>query len=145
MTNWIITHTKRFRAAVSMRSISNIAGDYGVTDFGIWGTPGVYGGTPWNHEEKLREQSPYSYAMNVTTPTLFLHSFEDHRCTISGAMQMYSALQIKGVPTRMCLFRRSCHELSRSGLPRSRIRRLQEIMAWVGLYLTNEPSSGTEK
>lgn len=141
MTNWIITHTKRFRAAVSMRSISNIVGDYGVTDFGVWGTPGVYGGTPWSHEEKLRDQSPYTYAMNVTTPTLFLHSFEDHRCTMSGAMQMYSVLQIKGVPTRMCLFRRSCHELSRSGLPRSRIRRLQEITSWVDRYLTQEPGT----
>ncbi|MBU5626487.1 S9 family peptidase [Oscillibacter sp. MSJ-2] len=138
LTNWCITHTRRFHAAVSMRSISNITGDFGATDFGVWGTPGVYGGTPWNHEERLREQSPYTYAMNVTTPTLFLHSFEDFRCSLSGAMQMYSALQIKGVPTRMCLFRRSSHELSRSGAPRSRIRRLKELSGWVDRYLTEE-------
>jgi len=136
MTNWVITHTARFRAAVSMRSISNITGDYGATDCGVWGTPGVYGGTPWDHEELLREQSPLTYAMAVKTPTLFLHSFEDYRCSLSGAMQMYSALQIKGVPTRMCLFRHSCHELSRSGAPRSRIRRLEELGAWVDRYLT---------
>ena len=136
MTNWCITHTKRFRAAVSMRSISNITADYGVTDCGVWGTPGVYGGTPWDHEELLREQSPYTYAMNVVTPTLFLHSFDDHRCTLSGAMQMYTALQLRGVPTRMCIFRHSCHELSRSGAPRSRIRRLNELTAWVDRYLT---------
>ena len=135
MTNWCITHTKRFRAAVSMRSISNIVGDYGATDYGVWGTPGVYGGTPWSHEELLRKQSPYTYAMNVTTPTLFLHSFEDYRCSLSGAMQMYSALQLRGVPTRMCLFRHSCHELSRSGAPRSRIRRLMEISTWIDRYL----------
>lgn len=138
MTNWIITHTDRFRAAVSMRSISNITADYGVTDCGVWGTPGVYGGTPWSHDELLREQSPLTYAMNVRTPTLFLHSFEDHRCSLGGAMQMFSALQLKGVPTRMCLFRRSCHELSRSGLPRSRLRRLKEIGAWMDQYLKEE-------
>ena len=135
MTNWIITQTKRFRAAVSMRSISNIIGDYGVTDFGVWGTPGVYGGTPWSNPEVLEAQSPYTYAMNVKTATLFLHSFEDYRCTISGAMQMYTALQIRGIPTRMCLFRHSCHELSRSGAPRSRLRRLREIEQWVDRYL----------
>ena len=138
LTNWCITHTRRFRAAVSMRSISNIVGDYGATDYGVWGTPGVYGGTPWNHPERLREQSPYTYAMDVTTPTLFLHAFEDYRCTLSGAMQMYSALQIKGVPTRMCLFRGACHELSRSGAPRSRSRRLRELAAWVDRYLIEE-------
>ncbi|QNL44975.1 S9 family peptidase [Oscillibacter hominis] len=135
LTNWCITHTRRFHAAVSMRSISNITGDYGATDYGVWGTPGVYGGTPWSHEERLRAQSPYTYAMNVTTPTLFLHSFEDFRCTLSGAMQMYAALQIKGVPTRMCLFRHSSHELSRSGAPRSRIRRLKELSEWMDRYL----------
>lgn len=135
MTNWVITHTRRFRAAVSMRSIVDVVGGYGATDFGVWGTPGVYGGTPWSNAELLREQSPLTYAMNVTTPTLFLHSFEDFRCNLGGAMQLYSALQIKGVPTRMCLFRNSCHELSRSGLPRSRMRRLKELTDWVDQYL----------
>lgn len=135
MTNWIITHTSRFAAAVSMRSISNIVGDYGVTDYGVWGTPGVYGGTPWSNPDKLAEQSPYIYAMQTTTPTLFLHSFEDRRCTMSGAFQMYAALQIKGVPTRMCLFKGCCHELSRSGKPLSRKRRLLEITTWMDRYL----------
>lgn len=140
MTNWVITHTRRFRAAVSMRSIVDLVAGYGATDCGVWGTPGVYGGTPWSHDELLREQSPLTYAMSVTTPTLFLHSFEDYRCTLTGAMQLYSALQIKGVPTRMCLFRGECHELSRSGKPRSRIRRLKELADWVDLYLAPERS-----
>lgn len=138
MTNWIITQTNRFHAAVSMRSISNKTADYGVTDCDVWAGPGIYGGTPWWNEEKLREQSPLTYALKVRTPTLFLHSFEDHRCTLNGAMQMYTALQIKGVPTRMCLFRHASHELSRSGRPRSRIRRLNEIISWVDQYLAVE-------
>ena len=135
MTNWIISHTRRFAAAVSMRSIADLSGTYGATDYGVWGTPGVYGGTPWANEDRLKRQSPYTYVMNASTPTLFLHSFEDHRCNVTGAMQMYSALQIKGVPTRMCLFKGECHELSRSGRPRSRLRRLEEIMDWMERYL----------
>ena len=135
MTNWIISHTKRFAAAVSMRSIADLTGSYGATDYGAWGTPGVYGGTPWANDERLRGQSPITFAVNVETPTLFLHSFEDHRCNVAGAMQMYTALQLKGVPTRMCLFQNECHELSRSGRPRSRLRRLEEIAAWMDKYL----------
>ncbi len=135
MTNWIITHTRRFAAAVSMRSIADLSGSYGATDFGAWGTPGVYGGTPWANEDRLKRQSPFTYAMNISTPTLFLHSFEDHRCNMTGAMQMYTALQLRGVPTRMCLFKGECHELSRSGRPRSRLRRLEEIMSWMDRYL----------
>lgn len=138
MTNWCITHTNRFRAAVSMRSVANLFSDYGATDYSIWGTPGVHGGTPWSNAELLKKQSPYAYAMNITTPTLFLHSFEDYRCSLSGAMQMYSAMQKIGVPTRMCLFRSANHELSRSGPPRSRIRRLKEIAAWVDRYLIDK-------
>ncbi len=138
MTNWIISHTRRFAAAVSMRSIADLSGSYGATDYGAWGTPGVYGGTPWANEDRLKRQSPYTYAMDISTPTLFLHSFEDHRCNVTGAMQMYTALQLKGVPTRMCLFKGECHELSRSGRPRSRLRRLEEIMNWMDRYLKPE-------
>ena len=135
LTNWIIGHTDRFAAAVSARSIADVIGSYGVTDYSVWGSSGAYGGTPWDNPEKLWDQSPFKYVTDAVTPTLFIHAFEDYRCSISGAMQMYAALQVKGVPTRMCLFRKEGHELSRSGKPRNRLRRLREICAWMDRYL----------
>ena len=70
------------------------------------------------------------YADKVKTPTLFLHSLEDYRCPVDQGYQMYYALVAHGVESRLVLFRGENHELSRSGKPKHRIRRLNEITGW---------------
>ena len=70
------------------------------------------------------------YADKVKTPTLFIHSDEDYRCPLPEGMQMLQALLLRGVEARMCLFHGENHELSRSGKPKHRVRRLKEITEW---------------
>ena len=81
------------------------------------------------------EHSPLKYAPNVKTPTLFIHSDEDFRCPLSEGLQMYSALVENGVEAKMCIFKGENHELSRSGRPKQRIRRLEEITDWMEKHL----------
>ena len=69
------------------------------------------------------------------TPTLFIQSDEDYRCWMGDAIQMFSALKYFGVDARLCLFHGENHELSRSGKPTHRIRRMQEMMDWFDKYL----------
>ena len=136
MTNWIIGHTDRFCCAASQRSISNWLSFYGVSDIGYFFAPDQCHGdifTPEGREILLR-QSPLCYAGNVTTPTLFIHSDEDYRCPMAEGLQMYTALVARGVPARLCLFHGENHELSRSGKPKHRVRRLQEITDWFEKY-----------
>mgnify|MGYP000954059554 CR=1 FL=1 len=135
MTNWIIGHTDRFKAAASQRSIVNWLSYYGTSDIGYFFTADQTGAGPWDHPEKAWEQSPLRYADRVTTPTLFIHSDEDFRCPLSGGLQMFTALRTHGIPTRLCLFKGENHELSRSGKPLHRIRRLKEITEWFEKYL----------
>ncbi len=130
MTNWIVGHTNRFRAAASQRSISNWTTEFGVTDIGYYFVPDQIAADPWSDYEKLWEASPLKYANQVTTPTLFIHSDQDYRCWIPEALQMYTALKYHGVETRLCWFKGENHELSRSGKPKHRIRRLLEITEW---------------
>ena len=68
------------------------------------------------------------------TPTLFIHSEEDYRCPLAEGMQMMQALAERGVDTRLVLFHGENHELSRSGKPSHRIRRLSEITGWFRKY-----------
>ena len=75
------------------------------------------------------------YADKVTTPTLFINSDQDYRCPLPEGMQMLNALLWHGVPARMCLFHGENHELSRSGRPANRIKRLDEIVGWFDHYL----------
>lgn len=81
------------------------------------------------------EQSPLKYADKVETPTLFINSNEDYRCYHTEGLQMFTALKYFGVESRLVLFKGENHELSRSGLPHHRIRRLTEIRDWFKLGL----------
>ncbi len=134
MTNWIIGHTNRFCCAASQRSISNWLSFYGVSDIGFHFAPDQIQGDIFTHPEILWNQSPLKYAANVQTPTLFIHSDEDYRCPLEQGLQMYTALADRGVPTRLCLFHGETHELSRSGKPKHRVRRLEEITGWFERY-----------
>ena len=130
MTNWIIGHTDRFRACASQRSISNWLSFAGVSDIGTDFVPDQNAAGLWEDPEKLWWHSPLRYADRVKTPTLFIHAFEDYRCPIDQGYQMFSALIEHGVESRLVCFRGENHELSRSGKPSHRLKRLTEITDW---------------
>lgn len=138
MTNWIIGHTQRFKAAASQRSISNWISMGYTTDIGYYFAPDQIAATPWTDHEKMWYHSPLKYADRVKTPTLFIHSDEDYRCWLPEALQMFTALKYHGVEARLCMFRGENHELSRSGKPKHRIRRLQEITTWFDRFLKEQ-------
>lgn len=135
MTNWIIGHTTRFAAAASQRSIANWATMQTVSDIGFEFPSDQTAASIWGNPSLLWEQSPLRYASSVRTPTLFIHSREDYRCPENEGLQMFAALKRFGVPARLCLFHGENHELSRSGMPRRRVRRLEEITGWFETYL----------
>ena len=135
MTNWIIGQTDRFKAAVSQRSISNWISKFGTTDIGYFFVKDQHLATPWDDFEKLWWHSPMKYADRVKTPTLFIHSDEDYRCWLAEAIQMFTSLKYHGIDSRLVIFKGENHELSRSGKPKHRLRRLREITDWFNKYL----------
>ena len=138
MTNWTIGHTNRFKAAVSQRSISNWTSFYGVSDIGYYFAPDQTGANPWDNMEKMWDESPIKYANEASTPTLFIHADCDYRCPLEQGLQMFNKLKLNGVDTRMVVFHGENHELSRSGKPKARIKRLTEIKDWFDKHLKNE-------
>ncbi len=140
MTNWMIGHTDRFRAAVSQRLIANWIHKFCTTDIGYYFNADQLGIDPWAEggSDKLWWHSPLRYADRAKTPTLFIHSEQDYRCWLPEGIQMFTALKYHGVETRLVMFREENHELSRSGKPKHRIRRLEEIVAWFDRHLKGE-------
>ncbi|AFZ68888.1 S9 family peptidase [Deinococcus peraridilitoris] len=137
MTNWIVGHDSRFRAAVTDRSICNLVAFNGTSDI----APRF-----WRDElglEYIREgdiaglwdMSPLKYVGQVRTPSLIIHSEEDHRCPVEQAEQWFTALKLLGVETRFVRFPGENHELSRSGRPDRRLARLGEYLAWLDRHL----------
>ncbi|MBA3945823.1 MAG: S9 family peptidase [Herpetosiphonaceae bacterium] len=135
MTNWIITHTDRFAAACTQRSISNLVSFAGTSDIGPRFSRDEFGGLPWTDEEFLMSHSPIRYVKNVRTPTLILHQENDHRCPMEQAEQFYTALVYLGVPVRFVRFPEEGHNLSRSGQPQRRINRINHMINWFDHYL----------
>ncbi|MGP1908665.1 S9 family peptidase [Metabacillus sp. JX24] len=135
MTNWIVGHTNRFKAAVTQRSISNWISFYGVSDIGYYFTEWELGGNLIDDFEKLWHHSPLKYVKNVETPLLILHGEKDYRCPVEQAEQLYIALKQLKKETKLVRFPEANHELSRSGHPKLRIDRLNHIKEWFDKYL----------
>lgn len=130
MTNWIVGHTNRFKAAVTQRSISNWISFHATSDIGYYFASDQNGAHPFDDLEKLWDHSPLKYVKNIETPLLFIHSDEDHRCPIEQATQLFVPLKERGIDTKFIWFKHETHELSRSGKPEARIKRLTEITNW---------------
>ena len=143
MTNWVVGHTDRFCCAASQRSISSWISMYGISDIGPVFTEDQCGAGISTDRDLLQiwSHSPLRYADHVKTPTLFIHSEEDYRCPLAEGIQFFTALRQRGVESRMCIFKGENHELSRSGKPKHRLRRLQEITDWFDRYSCADGSS----
>lgn len=137
MTNWIITHTKRFQAACTQRSISNWLSFCGTSDIGYLFATDQNKVKDFSLEDQktLWEHSPLHYINNAVTPTLIIHSDADYRCPYEQGMQLHTALTALGVPNKLCVFHEENHELSRSGRIKAREQRLNLITHWFLQYL----------
>ena len=133
-TNWILGHTDRFKAAVTDRTISNMASMYGTDDISLTSFDKALG-TPWDNPLGYWEASPLAYVHKVTTPCLIIHSEEDYRCPMEQAEQWYMALKSLGRITELVRFPGESHGLGSYGKPKHRVERLQRTLAWFEKYL----------
>lgn len=134
MTNWIVGHTDRFKAAVTQRSISNWVSFFGVSDIGYYFSDWQIG-ADMGDVEKLWAHSPLKYAKDVNTPLLILHSENDYRCPIEQSEQLYVTLKSMGKETEFVRFPEADHNLSRTGKPNLRFVRLEQITGWMEKHL----------
>jgi dipeptidyl aminopeptidase/acylaminoacyl peptidase len=135
MTNWIIGHTRRFKAAVTQRSITNMISKYGSGDYNWVLQYRFRNKAPWEDVRNYWKQSPARYFGKVKTPTLVIHSEQDLRCPIEQGEQIFVALKRLGVDTEMVRFPDEPHGLSRTGRTDRRIDRLRSLLGWFDRYL----------
>ena len=140
MTNWIIGHTDRFAAACSQRSISDWVTFEYTAIRGWYHSIYKHATRAGENPDVLWNCSPLKYAERSTTPTLFIHSDNDHVCYLTEGLTMFAALKTAGCPAKMCVFHGENHELSRSGKPTNRVVRMTEILNWFDSYLKKEES-----
>ncbi|HVG35170.1 MAG TPA: S9 family peptidase [Pyrinomonadaceae bacterium] len=134
MTNWIVSHTDMFKAAVTLRSVSNFISDEGTRDF-AYGHKPDFGGDLFEKFDLYWERSPLRYAKNVKTPTLILHADNDLRVPLEQGEQWYRALKHYGVTTELVVFPRDNHNLTRTGEPRHLVESLNWQLYWFDRFI----------
>jgi dipeptidyl aminopeptidase/acylaminoacyl peptidase len=134
MTSWIVGHTDRFAAACSERSCNNFLLEGGSADLG-WTFKGELGAFWFERPDVYLEVSPSTYAPNITTPLLILHSENDLRCPVGHAEDLFTILRLLKRDVELVRFPEEGHELSRSGSPVHRVQRFQVILDWFDRHL----------
>jgi dipeptidyl aminopeptidase/acylaminoacyl peptidase len=138
LTNWVVTQTDRFAAAVSQRSIADWAGFWYTADFTLF-TPSWFRAAPWEDPKDFAARSPLTFVAKIKTPMMFIEGEQDFRTPPSdGGEQLFRALKYMKRPTVMVQFPGETHELSRSGQPWHRVERLQHIVRWFDKYLQKQ-------
>ena len=131
MTNWIITQTPRFKAAVASASVSNLISFYATSLYQDL-VHAEFGGFPWDNYELLWQWSPIRYVRQAQTPTLFIHGEQDNDVHITQAEEMYMALKRRGVETVLVRYPREGHGLRE---PRHRVDALERTLTWFDRFL----------
>lgn len=141
MTNWLITHTTRFRCAISEVCVSNLHNFYGTSDIGVTWGEAEWGATPWDDPQTLLAHSPISFVRNVETPVLITANEDDHRCPVEQSEQFFIALKKLGKEAVFLRFLGESHMMSSIGRPKPRIERLKRLLEWYATHLRDRISA----
>jgi dipeptidyl aminopeptidase/acylaminoacyl peptidase len=129
MMNWFQGHTDRFKALITHCGVYNLESMYGTTEE-VWFSEWDHG-IPWRDLDQLK-WSPHKYAAKFKTPNLIIHNDLDFRVPLSQGMELFTALQRQGVPSRLVMFPDEGHWVNK---PRNSERWHQEVFAWLEEYL----------
>lgn len=131
MVDWILGHTNRFKALVTHDGVYNLESMYGVTEE-LWFPEWEFGGTPWENPEQYEKWSPHRFVKNFATPTLVVHGELDYRVPLDQGLQLFTALQRRGVPSRLLLFPDEGHWVLK---PQNSKLWHQTVLDWLDRWL----------
>ena len=131
MINWIAGHTNRFKCLVSHDGVAEQVSMYGGTEE-LWFPEWEFGGTPYEHPELYDKFSPVRYAKNFRTPTLVIHGERDFRVPYTQGLQMFTALQRMGVPSKLLFFPDEDHFVTR---PQNARLWWKTVLGWIDQWI----------
>lgn len=134
LTAYLVGHDHRFKAAVAQRGVYDLATFFGEGN--AWRLiPYEFDTYPWEDFETLRAQSPITYAHQIQTPLLIMHSDRDLRTGVSQSEMLYRTLAVLKKPVEYVRYPREGHDLSRTGEPKLRIDRLLRILEFFERHI----------
>lgn len=131
MADWILGHTDRFRCLFSHAGVYNLTSEYGATEE-LWFPEWEFRGTPWTNKEMYERWSPHNFAANFKTPTLVIHGALDYRVPFEQGLELYTALQRRGVRSKLLYYPDEGHWILK---PKNAELWWRTVHAWLADYL----------
>ncbi len=131
LANWLLATTDRYRCLINHAGIFNLESMWGTTDIVYWMEARI-GGPVWEQGEVWRKQNPARYAASFKTPMLVTHGEHDYRVPVSQALELWSVLQRRQVPSRLAIFPDENHWVLKAENSRYFY---QEVHAWLARFL----------
>jgi dipeptidyl aminopeptidase/acylaminoacyl peptidase len=131
MVDWILGHTQRFKALISHAGVYDLPSEFGATEelwFPLW----EMGGAPWDKRDDYARWSPSAYAKDFHTPTLVIHGELDFRVPYTQGLQLFTALQLQKVPSKLLVFPDEGHWVSK---PQNSILWYQTFLDWLDSWV----------
>jgi dipeptidyl aminopeptidase/acylaminoacyl peptidase len=130
MMNWFQGHTTKFKTLITHCGVYNFDSMYALTDE-LWFDEWEHGGPPWLKRDSYEKHSPHKFAKNFQTPMLIIHNDLDFRVPVAEGLQLFTALQRLGVPSKMINFPDEGHWVLK---PKNSEYWHKEVFAWLGKY-----------
>lgn len=137
LTAWIVGHTDRFAAAVSVKPVINWFSFVLNADMYSYFSQYWFPAMPWENPQHYLKYSPISYVGNVKTPTMLMTGEADYRTPISETEQFYQALQLRGIDTAMVRIPEASHSIY--SRPSHLMAKTAYILHWFEKY--RQPSA----
>jgi dipeptidyl aminopeptidase/acylaminoacyl peptidase len=135
MINWIEGHNNdprfRFKVLVSHDGVYNLTSMYGATEE-LWFTDWEFKGTPWTNPAMYQRWSPHNFVNNFKTPILIIHGELDFRVPIGEGLQLFTAVQRKGIDSKLLIFPDEGHWVLK---PQNSQLWYHTVIGWVDKYL----------
>src|SRR3984885_6171378 len=137
MANWVLGHTDRFKCLVSHDGMFNAESAWGTTEE-LWFNDWEFKGTPYDNRAGYQKWSPHQYAKNFKTPTLVIHGQHDYRLDVSQGFDLFTTLQMEGVPSKMLYFPDEGHWVQK---PQNSQLWYKTVNDWVDQWTKEGPGS----
>lgn len=134
MVNWILGHTSRFKALVSHAGVFDLRSKFGETEelwFPLW----EFRGAPWDDPQMYERWSPSYFVKEFKTPTLVTHGELDFRVPYGQGLQLFTALQLQKVPSKLIVFPDEGHWINQ---PQNSVFWYRNVIAWLDRWLRTE-------
>jgi dipeptidyl aminopeptidase/acylaminoacyl peptidase len=131
MIDWILGHTDRFKALVSHDGVYNLE-SMAYTTEELWFTDWEFGGNPWDNPELYAKWSPHRFVKNFKTPTLVVHGELDYRVPVNQGLELFTALQRRGVPSKLLYFEDEGHWVLK---PQNSKLWYSTVLGWMDQWL----------